>query len=470
MSGPAADGGIRVKLPDDTLIVLLSDAHIGGAAGSDIFESAAELEALLRDLRRHQGPVELVLAGDFLDLLRMGDPSHGEQGVTATIARPEYQELFAALRAFAAAPGHRVVYAVGNHDAEVWWNTRIQQSLREESLVDDFALSYSACFESLPEQLIYCEHGNQFDPANSLVDYANPLDTPVGAHVMSELVGPIGSGAAVTGGLDLREVRYVFPLAAHPGPAEWIAGRIFYRFLDGVLRWFVGLLALLVVAYLGYQGLEVALGHATGGLRVLRSVLLEAVYGLAVLVFATVVVFLVSRRTAERAVTSLAKRFPWLAPGLERYREEAAIRQLLEHGRPPPMAGAVPPPGIAVFVSGHTHAPAISTLTRPDGTRTVIVNAGCWLRQLQPVPARLGVPPVFVPAFVLSHVRVRAGKGGVVVELWEHPKPAERRLPWIERVAIAGRMPTQPPRNAAPRIVDRRVVARRPAPLEGGPR
>jgi UDP-2,3-diacylglucosamine pyrophosphatase LpxH len=467
MNGPAPDGVIRDQLSDDTLVVFLSDAHVGGPAGSDIFESAAELAALLRDLSRHRGPVELVLAGDFFDLLRMGDSGRGEDGVIATIARPEYQELFAALRAFAAAPGCQVVYVAGNHDSEVWWNTSIQRSLQEAGLVDVFALSYSACFQSLPEQLIYCEHGNQFDPANTLIDYANPLDTPVGAHVMTELVRPIES-AAVTGSLDLREVRYVFPLAAHPGPAEWIGGRIFYRFLDRVLRWFLGLLALLVVAYLGYQGLEVALGHASGGLRALWPVLLEAAYDLAVLVFAMVAVFLISRRIAEGAVTTLAKRFTWLAPGLEWDREAGSIRQFLEHERPPPMAGTVLPLGIAVFVSGHTHAPAISALTRPDGTQMVIVNTGCWLRQLQRVEAWLGVPPVWVPAFVLSHVRVRPGRDGVVVELWEHPKPAERRLPWIERVAIVGRMPPQPPRNAEPRLVARLVAGRRAAPREGG--
>ena len=470
MSGAAAEGVTGDQVSDDTLVVFLSDAHIGGEAGSEIFQSAAELTSLLRDLSRHRGPVELVLAGDFLDLLRMGERGDGQDGVSATIARPEYVELFAALRAFAAAPERRVVYVVGNHDAEVWWNPGIQRLLREEGLVHDIALSYSARFQSFPDQLIYCEHGNQFDPANTLVDYANPLDTPVGAHVMSELIQPIGSSAAVTGGLDLREVRYVFPLAAHPGPVEWMAGRIFYRFLDRVLRWLLGLLALLVVAYLGYQGLEVALGHASGGLRALRSVVLEAVYGLAVLAFAMLVVFLVSRRTAERALTTLAKRFPWLAPGLERYREEALIRELLEHDRPPPMAGTTLPMGIAVFVSGHTHAPAISTLTRHDGTATVIVNSGCWLRQLQPVPAWLGAPPVSVPAFVLSHVRVRSGQGGVVVELWEHPKPAARRLPWIERIAVAGRMPPEPPSDAKPRLVARQVVARRAAPLEGDPR
>jgi hypothetical protein len=137
-----------------------------------------------------------------------------------------------------------------------------------------------------------------------------------------------------------------------------------------------------------------------------------------------------------------------------------AIRQLVGEDRVPPMAGDLARLGLAVFVSGHTHAPAISQLVRADGRRTVIVNTGCWLRQLQPVPAWLGAPPVFVPAFVHTHVRVRAGQGGVTVEPWEHPRPAERRLPWIERVAIAGRTPPQPPAAADPRLVARHVVTR----------
>jgi hypothetical protein len=41
MSDTAADAVIRNQLPDDALLVFLSDTHIGGAADSDIFESAA---------------------------------------------------------------------------------------------------------------------------------------------------------------------------------------------------------------------------------------------------------------------------------------------------------------------------------------------------------------------------------------------------------------------------------------------
>ena len=52
----AADGVVRERLPDETLLVFLSDTHIGGSSGSDIFESAAELTMLLVHLHHHEGP------------------------------------------------------------------------------------------------------------------------------------------------------------------------------------------------------------------------------------------------------------------------------------------------------------------------------------------------------------------------------------------------------------------------------
>jgi UDP-2,3-diacylglucosamine pyrophosphatase LpxH len=127
----ASEPAVHAELPDDTLLVFLSDVHIGGAAGVEIFDSAAELVALLEDLGRHRGPVELVLVVDFVDLLRMGDPCRGEDLVAATLARPEYRELFATMQTFAGGEGHRVVYVVGNHDAELWWNPGARRPLQE---------------------------------------------------------------------------------------------------------------------------------------------------------------------------------------------------------------------------------------------------------------------------------------------------------------------------------------------------
>jgi hypothetical protein len=62
---------------------------------------------LLEDLQHHEGPVELILAGDFLDVLRMEDADGGDP-LAATLARPEYRRLFAMLRAFAGTDGRRV--------------------------------------------------------------------------------------------------------------------------------------------------------------------------------------------------------------------------------------------------------------------------------------------------------------------------------------------------------------------------
>jgi hypothetical protein len=117
---------------------------------------------------------------------------------------------------------------------------------------------------------------------------------------------------------------------------------------------------------------------------------------------------------------------------------------------------------IAVFVSGHTHAPGLTPVTRPDGSDMVIVNTGCWLRQLQPVRAWLGAPAVYVPTFVRTHVRVRMGSGSdpgaggrVTVELWNHPSGAERKLLWVERAAIVRRMPGQPGNDTGPVLIAR---------------
>jgi UDP-2,3-diacylglucosamine pyrophosphatase LpxH len=470
-------GELREVIADDTLLVFVSDVHIGGADGSDIFESPGELEALIRDAGRHAGPVELVLAGDFLDLLRLGDPDHrGEAAdhVAATLHRPEYRDLFATLRAFAAEPGHRVTYLPGNHDAEMWSNPGVRRALAEAGLVDRFALSYAAAFASTPERLVYCEHGNQFDPANALVDYDNPLDTPLGSHIVTDMVRPIGSGLPITERIDLRNVSFVFPLMAIP---EWIAGRIFYQILSRLLRWLVvGVVVAVVVAALAAAvwGVDDTLG--AGG-----TVLAEAAIAAAVLIFVFALFFLLSRSAMEHAgrfwFQDAQHRVAEHRHGrAERERTERSIRDTIAEDRPLPLASSVTGGEIAVFVSGHTHAPGLTPVTRPDGRQMVIVNTGCWLRQLQPVRAWLGAPAVYVPTFVRTHVRVRLGSGAdpesgrVTVELWNHPSRAERKLLWVERAAIVRRLPGEPDTDAGPALVARHELpdseaAEKPTPI-----
>jgi hypothetical protein len=74
---------------------------------------------MLLTVDAHPGPVELVLAGDFFDFLRIARTPGGEDRASATIDRPEYRELFATLARFAAGEAHTVIYLPGNHDADI---------------------------------------------------------------------------------------------------------------------------------------------------------------------------------------------------------------------------------------------------------------------------------------------------------------------------------------------------------------
>src|ERR687894_2188487 len=236
------------ELDEDTLVVFVSDSHIGGDPGCDGFESPEELSALMDELAERDGPVELILAGDFFDFLQISPSRDGLDRAALTMARPEYEGLFAALRRFATGEHKRVMYLPGNHDAEMWWNPRIQETLRKRGLVDEFALSYEAHFEVGGEQrVVYCEHGNQFDPANTVEDYGDPLDTPLGHHVVTDFTRRVAPFGEVRPGLNLSEIKNVYPLVAIP---EWIASRYFYDALGTLAAY---LLLPLLVAYVVYR-------------------------------------------------------------------------------------------------------------------------------------------------------------------------------------------------------------------------
>jgi hypothetical protein len=129
------------------------------------------------------------------------------------------------------------------------------------------------------------------------------------------------------------------------------------------------------------------------------------------------------------------------------------IKEIVTGHRRPPMNPSLDPKTIDVFVSGHTHLPSLSKLERDDGNPCVLVNSGCFLRQLQPVSPYLKGPPVFVSKFVLTYVCVFVEGEDLRVELWEQPKPAGQNLTRLERLLSWGRRPPQPPSDSKPRLM-----------------
>jgi UDP-2,3-diacylglucosamine pyrophosphatase LpxH len=444
-----------LELSNDTLVVFVSDSHIGGDPGCDGFESPAELEALFEELRAREGPVELILAGDFFDFLQIGEVPEGKDRASLTMDRPEYRDLFAALGRLRAAEGKRVIYLPGNHDAESFWNPGIQETLRERGLVDEFAYYYLASVGTGGERrVIYCEHGNQLDPANTVEDYHDPLDTPLGHHVVMDFTRRVAPLGVISGGLDLSEIKMVYPLVAIP---RWIAARYFYDFVGKVVAY---LLLPLLVAYVVYRSVAYFLGLASGSgglvgdyreLPRIHELFIDIGVFFLVTLLIFGVFFLVIRHAVRRTLATVSP------GGRSRYSPAEAsqnkIREILSGETRSPMDPDLDPTTVDVFVSGHTHLPSLAEVERPDGGRVVMVNSGCFLRQLQPVLPHLKGPPVFVSKFVLTHVRVFAQDGHLRAELWEQPKPARQRLTRIERLLSWGRRPPQPPPEAKPRVM-----------------
>lgn len=249
-----------LELAENALVVFVSDSHIGGDPGCDGFESPAELEDLFDELASREGPVELILAGDFFDFLQISKVPEGEDRASLTVSRPEYEGMFAALGRFGEQDGKRAVYIPGNHDAEGWWNPRIQETLRRLGLVDEFAYYYLASVEAGGRRrVIYCEHGNQLDPANTVEDYHDSLDTPLGHHVVMDFTRRVAPYGEISPGLDLAEIKMVYPLVAIP---RWIASRYFYDFTGKVAAY---LLLPLLIAYALYRTATYFLALSQGG-------------------------------------------------------------------------------------------------------------------------------------------------------------------------------------------------------------
>ncbi len=428
-------------------MVFVSDSHIGGDPGCDGFESPEELRTLFDELAGLERPVELILAGDFFDFLQIGAVPDGEDRASLTIKRKEYLDLFAALRGFRSGEGKRVVYLPGNHDAEAWWNPSIQATLREAGVVDEFAYSYLAEIEvGGAPRVVYCEHGNQLDPPNTVEDYSDRLDTPLGHHVVMDFTRRVAPYGEVSPGLDLSEIKMVYPLVAIPG---WVAGRYFYDLAGKATAY---LLLPLLVLYALYR--VAAYLIFSGGLPRLHELFLDiGVFGLfTVALFA--VFFLVVRHVVRRTVNAMSpgearREAPRPSPADA---SRAKVGEILTGRARPPMAPSLDPSTVDVFVSGHTHLPSLDEIESAGGRRHVAVNSGCYLRQLHPVRPRLKGPPVFVSRFVLTHARVFAENGALRVELWEQPKPARQSLKRIERLLSYGRRPPQPPPGSAPRL------------------
>ncbi len=164
--------------------VVLSDLHLGtGTRPGEVnpFEDFHEDERLAELVLHFAGeaydgvPVEVVLNGDILDLLKV--PYRGEfcTEVTEDVALEKvrrclrgHPRVFDALAEFAARPGKRITYIAGNHDLDIAF-PRVQRLIRARIGVpegsDALRFLTDTEFYRLPGGVVVT-HGHQFEEMN----------------------------------------------------------------------------------------------------------------------------------------------------------------------------------------------------------------------------------------------------------------------------------------------------------------
>jgi UDP-2,3-diacylglucosamine pyrophosphatase LpxH len=354
---------LALSLPADSQVLVCGDLHLGPRATA----ASAQMERdLIARLAGWEGPGTVVLNGDAFELW-------GEPAGTVEAALDAHPGLTGALRAFGEESGRHVIVVVGNHDAQIAWDGT-SASVLTRRLGAGCALSLDLALDTpAGRRVVRCEHGHAFDPANALRDPRDPLDSPLGQHVVQEVLP------------EVRRTPLLSDLTALADPntvGQFLASRLVYRQLGRRAWW---LLLPILAALLLRIPATMRLLSRSGQFSDLPQWLVLAGVGLVaeVVLLAAVAVLLARAVYAAVAASRLGPRGIHL------------------NGAPRAAAAALCADGLAGLITGHTHQPELTPV--PGG---FYANSGCGVRCVEARRARFLLPPVFVAALRRSWVEL----------------------------------------------------------------
>ena len=402
---------IQLEVRRGGRVVVVSDLHLGPTASEVSTRAADELAELLGGFHE---PGMFAIAGDGFEMLAAAPD------IAAIL--DSHPQFTAAVKRFAEDHDHRVVLIPGNHDGQLGWDGDSVAVLRERLGVTDVGLACDlAMVTGDGNQLVRVVHGNQFDPYNAFEDPRSPVDTPLGHHVVRQVLPKLASRDQP--GSLLEGVRWY-----DGDPSAFLGSRLLYRMVAGWLWWLaVPFAAALVLRFLSFApGVKPLLSHHAERWLIWFGVLVVAIAVVAA-VTAVSTMLRVNRALAEASVSERGSAASHNAAA----RAEAA--RLISAGH-------------AGLISGHTHEPEISQLGHG-----FYANTGCATEVVRARKARFGLPEPFLAVRRLSMVELRAGPVlSVSLSLEERPigQPA-----LLERVVLA-------PQRGRPRAIQ--VVGRLP--------
>jgi hypothetical protein len=358
---PLVPDELRIEVPIGGRALMVSDLQLEREASTASTSVAAELALAVQ---AWTGPGALVFNGDLFELraCEVADPAQ------ALAAHPR---LVAAVEEFRRGEGRHVVVLPGSRDAELAWDEKLVR-LVGERLGAEVALAAELHMNTGGgERVVRVEPGHRFDPRNAPSDPRNPADTPLGHHLVREVLPAFGPARASW----LRGIDRLRDSADVP---RFVASRLAYRRLARYLPW-------LVVPFLVALVLKGPIVYALGGWP--RRALTIGATTLLDLTLVTFGVYLVTRR-AWSALSGVA----------------LGERGLAQNDAARDEARALVTAGGAGLVTAHSHRPELTHLRRG-----FYANCGCATEVVDELGGRLGLPPVFLARRELSWVELEAG-------------------------------------------------------------
>ena len=391
---------LEVHVPAGGLVLAVSDLHLPPER-TDV--SSRSCEIIASRLLQETEPLTVVLAGDVIELL-------GFPEATAAEILQSHDDLCAALR-LVVERGGQVIYATGNHDCDLAWDVKAADAVTE---LTGARLCLAADLIDADGGRIRVEHGHQLDQYNCFCDPRNPLDTPLGHHIVRDVLPRVEwLGRDWLSGAHEMADPSDFP--------SFVGSRLFYRKLADHAWWLVGVPVALLILLRLPETVGLLSRHLSRTKLVHDTEVLS--YGaVADLVIITVIVSLVIRR----AWTSISA----LALDGRGYEQNRAARQratdLVEDGH-------------IGFLSGHTHHPELRA-TGPG----FYANAGSCTAVVDAISARFGMPPAYLRTQQVSWLEMRDGRVDLMSARVELPGATA-----LERFAVLGHHP----HRAAPALV-----------------
>jgi len=176
---------LQVSIPPEGLpafdeLHVISDLHLGGKTGFQIFNAGAEAQWLIDRLTAEppKKRIALLINGDLVDFLaeesaRYFDPENAVKKLERIAGDPAFAPVWQALQRFARKKGRRLIVNLGNHDVELalpWVRSRLLDLLSggDEAACGRILLTFDGAgfLCRVGNATILGVHGNEVDDWN----------------------------------------------------------------------------------------------------------------------------------------------------------------------------------------------------------------------------------------------------------------------------------------------------------------